>query len=90
MKGKAPAILIAALALPVTIHAEHGADTGFLEGEAQEVIIKVRTADGTLKWYRVKPDGSRKELEMKPGDRLEFLYEDSVDLDAITVNPNHE
>ncbi len=77
-------ILLSALLLPFSVQA---ADTGFLEGEAQEVIIKVRTADGKLKWYRVKPDGSRKEIEMKPGDRFEFLYEDSVDLDAITVKP---
>ncbi|VAW68608.1 hypothetical protein MNBD_GAMMA09-2693 [hydrothermal vent metagenome] len=77
-------ILLSALLLPLSVQA---ADTGFLEGEAQEVIIKVRTADGKLKWYSVKPDGSRKEMEMKPGDRFEFLYEDSVDLDAITVKP---
>ena len=77
-------ILLSALLFPFIGQA---AETGFLEGEAQEVIIKVRTADGKLKWYRVKPDGSRKEIEMKPGDRFEFLYEDSVDLDAITVKP---
>ncbi|HED33538.1 MAG TPA: hypothetical protein ENJ08_04860 [Gammaproteobacteria bacterium] len=66
----------------------NAAETGFLEGEAQEVLVKVRMPDGTLKWYKVANDGTRKEIEMKPGDRFEFLYEDSVDLDAITVNPD--
>ncbi len=80
-------ILLSALLFPFSLQA---ADTGFLEGEAQEVIIKVRTADGKLKWYRVKPDSSRKEVEMKPGDRFEFLYEDSGDLDAITVKPENK
>lgn len=84
MKMKLTTALIAAMAVNLPLQA---ADTGYLEGEAQEVIIKVRTADGKLKWYQVKPDGSRRELEMKPGDRFEFLYDDAVDLDAVTVNP---
>jgi len=84
MNLKMLTVLIAALAIPSVLHADN---TGFLEGEAQEVIVKVRTADGKVKWYQVKEDGSRKELEMKPGDRFEFLYEDAVDLDAVTVKP---
>lgn len=84
MNLKTLTALFAALSIPVSAYA---ANTGFLEGEAQEVIVKVRTADGKLKWYKVKPDGSRQEIDMKPGDRFEFLYEESVDLDAITVKP---
>ena len=84
MNLKMLTVLVAALAVPSSLQA---ANTGFLEGEAQEVIVKIRTADGKVKWYQVKPDGTRKELEMKPGDRFEFLYEDSVDLDAVTVSP---
>ncbi|GAB4344449.1 MAG: hypothetical protein Kow006_00430 [Gammaproteobacteria bacterium] len=87
MRVKLMTVLIAALVLPLAALA---ANTGFLEGEAQEVIVKVRTADGKVKWYQVKPDGSRKELEMKPGDRFEFLYEDSVDLNAVTVRPKEK
>ena len=87
MNLKPLVVTLSVLAFPVTALS---ADTGFLEGEAQEVIIKVRTADGKYKWYQVKPDGTRKEMEMKPGDRFEFLYEDSVDLDAITVKPKQE
>lgn len=86
MKARIMTILLAALVMPLTLQA---ANTGFLEGEAQEVIVKVRTADGNVKWYKVKPDGSRQELEMKPGDRFEFLYEDSVNLDAVTVKPKN-
>ena len=82
MNVKSLTVLITALALPFAVQS---ADTGFLEGETLEVIVKVRTADGKLKWYRVQPDGTRREMEMKPGDRFEFLYEESVDLDAITV-----
>lgn len=84
MKTLFTLLFFTALLAPPVLNA---ANTGFLEGEAQEVIIKVRTADGKLKWYKVNSDGSRKEITMKPGDRLEFLYEDSVDLNAITVNP---
>ncbi|HEB95520.1 MAG TPA: hypothetical protein ENI96_03695 [Sedimenticola thiotaurini] len=87
MNLKPLVVTISILAFPASTLA---ADTGFLEGEAQEVIVKVRTADGKYKWYRVMPDGTRKEMEMKPGDRFEFLYEDSVDLDAITVRPKKE
>jgi len=84
MNTKALTAVIGVLAITPPLQA---ADTGFLQGEAQEVIIKVRTADGKLKWYQVQPDGSRKELDMKPGDRFEFLYEDAVDLDAVTIKP---
>jgi|GEM_PF-3450205 len=84
MKNRFTTLLVTVLLVPFSLQA---ANTGFLEGEAQEVIIKVRTADGKLKWFKVNPDGSRKEMSMKPGDRLEFLYEDSVDLNAITVKP---
>ena len=86
MNAKILTILVAALAVPCAVQA---ANTGFLEGEAQEVIVKVRTVDGKVKWFKVKPDGSRQELEMKPGDRFEFLYEDSVDLNAVTVKPKN-
>ncbi len=79
-----PATLLSALMVPFCLQA---ANTGFLEGEAQEVIVKVRTADGKVKWYKVREDGSRTEMDMKPGDRFEFLYEESVDLNAITVKP---
>lgn len=84
MKKIIPAVLLSTLMVPVYLQA---ANTGFLEGEAQEVIVKVRTADGKVKWYKVREDGSRTEMDMKPGDRFEFLYEESVDLDAITVKP---
>jgi len=84
MNVKTLTLLISALAMPFSLLA---AETGFLEGEAQEVIIKVRTAEGKYKWYKVQSDGTRKEMDMKPGDRFEFLYEDSVDLDAITIKP---
>ena len=84
MNAKILTVLISALAIPPVVDA---AGTGFLEGEAQEVIVKVRTNDGKVKWYKVNPDGSRKEMEMKPGDRFEFMYEESVDLNAITVKP---
>ncbi len=87
MKERILAVLITALAIPLAAHAQNNQGASFLEGEAQEVIIKVRTAEGKIKWYRVKPNGSRKELEMKPGDRFEFLYEDAVDLNAVTVKP---
>jgi hypothetical protein len=84
MNEKILSILVVALAIPFTLQA---VNTGFLEGAAQEVIVKVRTADGKVKWYQVKPEGSRSEMEMKPGDRFEFLYKDSVDLNAVTVKP---
>ncbi|MCP5443630.1 MAG: hypothetical protein H6968_11395 [Chromatiaceae bacterium] len=84
MKSRFVTVLLAMLVMPLTLQA---ANTGFLEGEAQEVIVKVRTADGKVKWYKVQPDGSRQEMEMKPGDRLEFLYEESVDLNAVVVKP---
>ncbi len=85
MKIKHLLILILFLGFSSSVMA---VETGFLEGEAQEVLVKVRMTDGSLKWYQVAKDGTRKEIDMKPGDRFEFLYEDSVDLDAITVNPN--
>jgi hypothetical protein len=84
MKKIIPAVILSTLMVPVYLQA---ANTGFLEGEAQEVIVKVRTVDGKVKWYKVREDGSRTEMDMKPGDRFEFLYEESVDLDAITVKP---
>ncbi|MEJ2691774.1 MAG: hypothetical protein P8166_01670 [Candidatus Thiodiazotropha sp.] len=87
MKKIIPAVLLSTLMVPVYLQA---ANTGFLEGEAQEVIVKVRSADGKVKWYKVREDGSRTEMDMKPGDRFEFLYEESVDLDAITVKPQEE
>ena len=86
MKLKLLTMAVGLMLIPFVAQA---AETGFLEGVAQEVIVKVRTSDGTLKWYQVKSDGSRKELEMKPGDRFEFLYDDAVDIDAITVNPKN-
>ena len=87
MKKVIPAVLLSTLMAPVYLQA---ANTGFLQGEAQEVIVKVRTADGKVKWYKVREDGSRTEMDMKPGDRFEFLYEESVDLDAITVKPQEK
>ena len=87
MKKVIPAVLLSTLMVPVYLQA---ANTGFLQGEAQEVIVKVRTADGKVKWYKVREDGSRTEMDMKPGDRFEFLYEESVDLDAITVKPQEK
>ncbi len=87
MNIKSLSILVAALTMPFAAYA---ANTGFLEGEAQEVIVKVRTADGKVKWYKVKQDGSRQEMDMKPGDRFEFLYEESVDLNAVIVKPKQK
>lgn len=87
MKAITLTVLTATLMLSPLAQA---ASTGFLEGEAQEVIVKVRTPEGKAKWYKVNPDGSRKEMEMKPGDRFEFMYEESIDLNAITVKPKKE
>jgi hypothetical protein len=87
MKKSIPVILLSVLMNPFHLQA---ANTGFLEGEAQEVIIKVRTADGKVKWYKVNEDGARTEMDMKPGDRFEFLFEESVDLNAITVKPQQK
>jgi hypothetical protein len=83
MKKIALAITCSALLMPLA----RAAETGFLEGVAQEVIVKVQTEDG-VKWYRVKPDGSRSELDLRPGDRIDFRYAtEPGSAEAITIKP---
>ena len=57
-----------------------------ISGQVEEIIIKVKTADGE-KWYRLGKDLTP--MDIKAGDRIRFDYADDT-VEEIPVEPSDD